>query len=728
MKNIVSQFTKTIKPVYLGNKKNRRLLLVHSQSIDCLGGAELSLRSHIRAAPANINIDIITPDLPVSLKNYDTVILANLRPNGGLGEEAEYNWAQQWATRLKGYCGYVIRLEHDIHPCTYRDARCINFEKVRFSTCNCVSPIPRVFQTLYNLCDAVIFLSPLHKQVINQLINIKVKKQYDIAVPIDFDLFRATTPFEQRKHAALIIGDAVRVSPEATSLADKEGYPVEYVDYMSVPYNKMPDLLNQYQAIVISPIMLHAFGRLVAEAMACGCRVITNNRVGAMSYSDPVAACQKSNDAFWSIVTDRPRRPNWRRFLLLNGINMMKLKQQLGKWLKPIYIYRNRLTELRKEEFFSIKQERLIYSCPLDEKKRKNLAKIPLSNRFRKYIELTRPHVLHIGVTTHCNLSCTACPTGTGTLGRATKHLDFDLYCQTVDSLRDSLLFMLFWDWGEPLLHPRLAEMIRHAGKSGIRTVISTHGSLKYSDKKIEELVLAQPDNVIVCVDGADQETYQTYRRGGQLTKVLHTIKQLVNAKERLGKSLPLIEFRSLATKGTEQQMPELLKLAQESGADLFSVKTLRPFDFRGTDVDENLVPDNQSLSRYEYAGDKPVAATRKTNNLSEQLDCGKPLHAPTLNADGTLAFCSYAQYEDEFFGTLINKSFDSVWKGQLSRSRRIHFLESNGSKSCENCYFRFEPMPTIIHQVPLRPLPAGISVEIPQSVESFLSLFPIAE
>jgi MoaA/NifB/PqqE/SkfB family radical SAM enzyme len=709
-------------------KKKTQILIVHSQSIDCLGGAELSLQSHIRSAPADINIDIVTPDTPVALKNYDTVILANLRPSGGFGDKSEYNWALQWIAHLKGYRGYLIRLERDVHPCAYRDARGINFEKVKCGTCSCASLIPQVFQTLYNLCDAVIFLSPLHKQVINQIINIKVRRQYDIAVPLDLSLFRTITPFKQRKHAALIIGDAIRVSPEAVSLAAKEGYPVEYMDYLSVPYNKMPGLLNQYQAIVVAPVMLHAFGRLVVEAMACGCHVITNNRVGALSYSDPVAACQKSNDAFWRIVTRRPRTPNWRRFLLLNGLNMMKLKHQLGKWLKPIYIYRKRLSELRREKSFSIRQERLLYSCLLNEKKRKNLAKISLGNRFRKYIEWTRPHILHVGVTTHCNLRCTACPTGTESLGRATKHLDFDLYCQTVDSLRDSLLFMLFWDWGEPLLHPRLAEMIRHAGKSGIRTVISTHGSLKYTDKKIEELVLAQPDTVIVCVDGADQETYQTYRKGGQLSKVLQTIKQLVKTKERLGKSLPLIEFRSLATKGTEQQMPELLKLAQETGADLFSVKTLRPFDFRGSDVDENLVPDNESLSRYEYAGDKPIAATRKTNNLSGQLDCGKPLHAPTLNADGTLAFCSYAQYEDEFFGTLINKSFDAVWKGPLSRSRRIDFLESGGGKSCEDCYFRFEPMPTIIHQVILRPLPDGITAEAPQSIESFLSLFPISK
>ncbi len=299
----------------LFKKKQWRLLLVHSQPIECLGGAELSLQNHVASAPPRVGVDVILPDDPVSLENYDTVVLSNLRPSGGLGEEAEYGWAQQWIENLRGYRGYVIKLEHDAHPCTYRDARCINFDCIEERACDCTSSIPRAFEALYNLCDALIFLSPLHRQVINQMIDIKIRRQYDIACPVDFDRFRVITPFAERKHAALITGDALRVALEAEDLAAAAGYPVEHVGYLSVPYDEMPALLNQYQAVVVAPAMLHAFGRLVSEAMACGCEVITNNRVGAMSYRDPVAASRKSNKAFWRVVNRRPLWPNHRRFI-----------------------------------------------------------------------------------------------------------------------------------------------------------------------------------------------------------------------------------------------------------------------------------------------------------------------------------------------------------------------------------------------------------------------------
>ena len=291
-----------------------RMLLVHSQPIECLGGAELSLCGHIAAAPPGVTVDVALPDDPVVLKDYDTVVLANLRPTGGLGEAAEYRWAQLWIERLRGYRGYAIKLEHDVHPCTYRDARCIDFDSIGWRTCGCTSPIPRVFEKLYNFCDAVMFLSPLHRRAINHIIHIKTRRQYDIAAPVDLNRFRAITPFNERKHAALITGDALRVAPEAVALAETQGYPVEFVDYLSVPYDEMPDLLNRYKAVVVAPAMLHAFGRLVVEAMACGCQVITNNRVGAMSYSDPIAASRDSNDMFWSIIARRPLWPNLRRF------------------------------------------------------------------------------------------------------------------------------------------------------------------------------------------------------------------------------------------------------------------------------------------------------------------------------------------------------------------------------------------------------------------------------
>jgi hypothetical protein len=295
----------------------RRVLFVHPFSTDRLGGAEQSLRRHIAGAPPGVRITVIGPEQECKLGRYDAVVLGNLRPPGGLGMEAELQWLLRWAVRLDGYDGFALRSERDVHPCTHRDGRCIVGQRLKKSTCDCTSAMRDANELLYNACSAVQFLSPAHQRVINQLIRISVP-QYVIASPIDFSEFRITTPVDQRPPKALILGDAIRVAPTAIDRARSHGFEPETVPYLSIPFDQMPALYNRYRAVVVDPLMFHAFGRIAIEAMACGCRVLASERVGAMSWPDPVWASRHANEQFWRVLAEgcAARRPlPWYRSL-----------------------------------------------------------------------------------------------------------------------------------------------------------------------------------------------------------------------------------------------------------------------------------------------------------------------------------------------------------------------------------------------------------------------------
>lgn len=313
-----------------------RFLLVHAVPLTTQGGAEISLRQHVEAAPRGVRVDAVLPDAEVTLRDYDAVILGNLRPTApvananrsrfkssiwnwlshtrlnSIAYRSEIAWARRWRRLLLGYEGYVIRSERDIHPCAHRDGRCIAANPLRRLDCDCAPAVTEAFQDLYDICDSVQFLSPLHRDCINLLLRLDVP-QYVIAPPLDLERFRATTPWEQRRKAALITGDGIRVAPTAFQRARDAGYEAESIPYHSVPHERMPELLNSYQAVVVDPVMLHAFGRLAAEALACGCRVIASDRVGAMSWPDPLAACRESNLRFWQMALSAPARRNPRR-------------------------------------------------------------------------------------------------------------------------------------------------------------------------------------------------------------------------------------------------------------------------------------------------------------------------------------------------------------------------------------------------------------------------------
>jgi MoaA/NifB/PqqE/SkfB family radical SAM enzyme len=382
--------------------------------------------------------------------------------------------------------------------------------------------------------------------------------------------------------------------------------------------------------------------------------------------------------------------------------------------------YATHLRRYLSMERFAVVQEGVAYHCPLTLAKRHNLAAQQVNKRFLSRVELALPHILHVGVTTYCNLQCPGCPTGTRALGRPREHLSFDLFRRVVDELRGSLMFMLFWDWGEPLMHPRLADMIGHARRSGIRTVVSTNGTVANSPRQIERLVESRPDVIIVCVDGATQESYESYRRGGRLEDVLTTLRRLTETRHRLGLDRPVIEFRSLATRYSENELVSLLGLAEETGADFFSVKTLRPYDYRGHDIDNELVPLDPALMRYGYRDPQAISAEERLY-AQGSLTCGKPMYAPTLNSDGELVFCSYAGFEEERFGSLVDTNTRRLWRSSTARRKREHFLTAQGTRSCARCYFRSDTRPTVLTTVPLGVLPDDIALVRPVAKDEFL-------
>lgn len=70
-----------------------------------------------------------------------------------------------------------------------------------------------------------------------------------------------------------------------------------------VRYEDMPALLARYSTFVFLPAVIEPFGRLVAEAWAAGCEIVTNNLVGALHWieNDP-GAIETAAEDFWKVV------------------------------------------------------------------------------------------------------------------------------------------------------------------------------------------------------------------------------------------------------------------------------------------------------------------------------------------------------------------------------------------------------------------------------------------
>jgi hypothetical protein len=70
-----------------------------------------------------------------------------------------------------------------------------------------------------------------------------------------------------------------------------------------VSYDAMPDLLASYERFVFLPTVIEPFGRLVAEAWAAGCEIVTNELVGAGYWiQEKPEAIETAAEDFWKVA------------------------------------------------------------------------------------------------------------------------------------------------------------------------------------------------------------------------------------------------------------------------------------------------------------------------------------------------------------------------------------------------------------------------------------------
>lgn len=80
----------------------------------------------------------------------------------------------------------------------------------------------------------------------------------------------------------------------------------------------------------------------------------------------------------------------------------------------------------------------------------------------------------YLEITNICNLDCLFCPK----TARAPRRLTIDEFELLTDRLVGEVQFLYFHLMGEPLMHPRLPEMVRRAREKGFVPVLTTNGTL----------------------------------------------------------------------------------------------------------------------------------------------------------------------------------------------------------------------------------------------------------
>ena len=291
---------------------------------------------------------------------------------------------------------------------------------------------------------------------------------------------------------------------------------------------------------------------------------------------------------------------------------------------------------------------------------------------------LPYPRTIMVDPVNLCQLECPLCSTGKRSLNYDRKVMSLETFKNVLDKTPFVKKIELFKN-GEPFLNPDILAMVRCARDRNIETVISTNFSFSKPDVFFEEIIESGLGKLIVSLDGASQETYSQYRRGGNFDLVIHNIKKLGEAKKKYHVSKPKIVWQFLVNKFNEHE----IAIAQRMSRDLLVTLDLQPMgladDLPDVEAEETIqarksqwLPQNKNFINECYQGEYSYPLFRGI--------CTQLFTRLIVTVDGKVLPCCWAEDRGSIFGDLLIDDIDDVWYNQKFLDARTRFLKENFS------------------------------------------------
>ncbi|NNC82640.1 MAG: radical SAM protein [Flavobacteriales bacterium] len=287
------------------------------------------------------------------------------------------------------------------------------------------------------------------------------------------------------------------------------------------------------------------------------------------------------------------------------------------------------------------------------------------------------PFSVSIEPTTACNLRCPECPSGLRSFSRPTGSIDQAFFESFIRDNHAHLINLTFYFQGEPFIHPRFLDMVAYAASHQVFTSTSTNGHF-LTEKMCTRVIESGLDRMIISIDGADQETYASYRKSGELEKVIEGTKTLLKARKKYGKG-PEVLFQFLVVGPNEHQISEIESLGEELGVDRVIFKTAQIYDF---EHGSPLIPKEDRYSRYRKGAD---GRYHIKNPLDDQ--CWKMWHSCVITWDGKVVPCCFDKDASHVMGDLKEDSLETIWQSETYNRFRNAILRSRSEIDiCKNC------------------------------------------
>jgi MoaA/NifB/PqqE/SkfB family radical SAM enzyme len=311
-----------------------------------------------------------------------------------------------------------------------------------------------------------------------------------------------------------------------------------------------------------------------------------------------------------------------------------------------------------------------------------------------------------------CNLRCQMCPIPfrqDGPPHGPPAFMAFDVFTRLIDQM-PHLRELHLQGLGEPMMHPRFADLVAYAARRGVRVSTNSNLTLLNPDRAAR-CVTSGLDTLHVSIDGASPEVYERIRVRGKLDRVLRNLGLIRDAKQRLGSERPHLRMVTVVMRQNLHELPGLVRLAHCQGMESLFVQHLC-HDFGEASLPAHYRPmrdfvEGQTLlgedaGRVEhYFGEardvaRELGVDLRLPRTAKRLHapgtpgpdrCDWPWHGPYISYQGLAMPCCMIATPDRLnFGSMAEQGVGPVWDGEGYQTFRRQLASDEPPDVCRSC------------------------------------------
>jgi MoaA/NifB/PqqE/SkfB family radical SAM enzyme len=191
----------------------------------------------------------------------------------------------------------------------------------------------------------------------------------------------------------------------------------------------------------------------------------------------------------------------------------------------------------------------------------------------------SKPLLLHLEITSRCNLRCLKCGHATdppGTPRTTPRNLPYSVI-ETFDDYFASAVLVHTFGYGEMFLYNKLKPLVERLKHHGCVVDGITNGVL-LDKEEVDWLVEYGYDELTFSIDGVKPETMQRLR-GVDVEKLWRTLAYMKQRKLETGKKCPRIVVNFVAQSDNYDELPDLLRKLSDLDIFFLGVNPLMPAD-----------------------------------------------------------------------------------------------------------------------------------------------------